>query len=95
MQIKELDFCMYQNLAGIGMNDSPIGLLAWTVEKYIGGTDMRFVTEQAGHLRVLRKLSEEDLLTPVMVFWLNGNMLSAMRFYKENTDSELYRQTGK
>ncbi|CAD5232566.1 unnamed protein product [Bursaphelenchus xylophilus] len=73
---------------GIGLNDSPIGLLAWMLEKYITGTNTKF-SKSENPEEIVKKISKEDLLTAVSLYWFNGNMLQSARFYKENMNSEL------
>ncbi|XP_072042011.1 epoxide hydrolase 1-like isoform X2 [Amphiura filiformis] len=64
---------------GHSLTDSPVGLAAYILEKFSNVS--RLDSEDGG-------LNDEwlldDLLNNVMVYWVNGNMASAMRFYKEN-----------
>uniref|UniRef100_A0A8C8SLM8 Epoxide hydrolase n=1 Tax=Pelusios castaneus TaxID=367368 RepID=A0A8C8SLM8_9SAUR len=68
--------------AGCGLNDSPVGLAAYILEKFSTWTEPEFRKLEDGGLE--RKYSLDDLLTNVMLYWVSGCMVSAMRFYKEN-----------
>ncbi|XP_032634671.1 epoxide hydrolase 1 [Chelonoidis abingdonii] len=67
---------------GCGLNDSPVGLAAYILEKFSTWTDPEFQKLEDGGLE--RKYSLDDLLTNVMLYWVPRCMVSAMRFYKEN-----------
>ncbi|XP_067239238.1 epoxide hydrolase 1 [Chanodichthys erythropterus] len=68
--------------AGRGLNDSPVGLAAYILEKFSTWTDPEFKNLEDGGLE--RKFSLDDLLTNVMIYWTSGCIISSMRFYKEN-----------
>uniref|UniRef100_A0A3Q3IJY5 Epoxide hydrolase n=1 Tax=Monopterus albus TaxID=43700 RepID=A0A3Q3IJY5_MONAL len=68
--------------AGCGLNDSPVGLAAYLLEKFSTWTDMKNRDLADGGLE--RKFSLDDLLTNVMIYWTTGSIVSSMRFYKEN-----------
>ncbi|KAF7657385.1 hypothetical protein LDENG_00028150 [Lucifuga dentata] len=68
--------------AGCGVNDSPVGLAAYILEKFSTGTDLKNRDLMDGGLE--RKFSLDDLLTNVMIYWTTGSIASSMRFYKEN-----------
>ncbi|XP_063775057.1 epoxide hydrolase 1-like [Pseudophryne corroboree] len=67
--------------AGCGLNDSPVGLAAYILEKFSTWTEPDFRDYEDGGLE--RKFSLDDLLTNVMIYWLTGSIVSSMRFYKE------------
>ncbi|KPP59780.1 epoxide hydrolase 1-like [Scleropages formosus] len=67
---------------GRALNDSPVGLAAYILEKFSTWTDPEFRNMEDGGLE--RKFSLEDLLTNVMIYWTTGSIISSMRFYKEN-----------
>ncbi|XP_054654609.1 epoxide hydrolase 1-like [Dunckerocampus dactyliophorus] len=71
--------------AGCGVNDSPVGLAAYILEKFSTGTDLKNRDLADGGLE--RKYSLDDLLTNVMIYWTTGSIVSSMRFYKENFKS--------
>uniref|UniRef100_A0A3Q3XB42 Epoxide hydrolase n=1 Tax=Mola mola TaxID=94237 RepID=A0A3Q3XB42_MOLML len=67
---------------GRGLNDSPVGLAAYILEKFSTWTSRDFRNLEDGGLT--RKFSLDDLLTNVMIYWTSGCIVSSMRFYKEN-----------
>ncbi|XP_056620289.1 epoxide hydrolase 1 [Triplophysa dalaica] len=67
---------------GRGLNDSPVGLAAYILEKFSTWTDPEFKNLEDGGLE--RKFSLDDLLTNVMIYWTSRSIMSSMRFYKEN-----------
>eukprot|EP00884_Botryococcus_braunii_P013289 jgi/Botrbrau1/21961/Bobra.0249s0084.1 len=68
---------------GYGLTDSPVGLLAWIVDKYYRWTDCK------GDLDSV--ISRDELLTIVSLYWFTNSMNSSMRLYYEffNTDGML------
>ncbi|XP_034017578.1 epoxide hydrolase 1 isoform X2 [Thalassophryne amazonica] len=68
--------------AGRGLNDSPVGLAAYILEKFSTWTNRSFRDLDDGGLT--RKFHLDDLLTNVMIYWTSGCIISSMRFYKEN-----------
>uniref|UniRef100_A0A8C3CK99 Epoxide hydrolase n=1 Tax=Cairina moschata TaxID=8855 RepID=A0A8C3CK99_CAIMO len=68
--------------AGCGLNDSPVGLAAYILEKFSTWTDKSFLHRDDGGLE--RKYSLDDLLTNVMIYWVTSSIASSMRYYKEN-----------
>nr|XP_033795390.1 epoxide hydrolase 1-like isoform X2 [Geotrypetes seraphini] len=75
--------------AGCGLNDSPVGLAAYILEKFSTWTDPKFRDLENGGLE--RKYSLDDLLTNVMIYWVSKNIVSSMRFYKENFTRDFHR----
>ncbi|XP_076190786.1 epoxide hydrolase 1 isoform X2 [Aptenodytes patagonicus] len=67
---------------GCGLNDSPVGLAAYILEKFSTWTDLEFRNLEDGGLE--RKFNLDDLLTNIMIYWVSGCIVSSMRFYKEN-----------
>ncbi|KAF6723697.1 Epoxide hydrolase 1 [Oryzias melastigma] len=72
--------------AGCGVNDSPVGLAAYILEKFSTWTDYKNRDLADGGLE--RKYSLDELLTNVMIYWTTGSIVSSMRFYKENFKSD-------
>ena len=58
-----------------GLTDSPVGLLAWIVEKFKEWTDSSTVPEDA--------VDRDQMLTNVMLYWLTGTAGSSSRLFKE------------
>lgn len=58
-----------------GLNDSPVGLAAWIVEKFRAWGDCGGDVE--------RRFSKDELLTNVMIYWATETISSANRLYFE------------
>ncbi len=61
--------------AAYGLNDSPVGLMAWIVEKW------RAWTDPDGNIEDY--FSKDELLTNVMIYWATETANSSMRSYYE------------
>lgn len=61
----------------IALNDSPIGLLAWIVEKRRAWSD--------SHGNVETRFTKDQLIDTVMIYWLTGTFGTSARFYYEAT----------
>ena len=55
------------------LNDSPIGLAAWIVEKFRAWSDCDGVVE--------RRFSKDELLTNLMIYWVTGTAPASVRMY--------------
>jgi pimeloyl-ACP methyl ester carboxylesterase len=76
---------------GYGLVDSPVGQLAWVVEKFWAWTDCD------GHPENV--LSRDELLDNVMLYWVTGSGASSARLYWESfnrfvTDGRVDLPTG-
>ena len=60
---------------GVGLNDSPAGLLSWIVEKFRAWSDCDGDPENA--------FTRDQLLTNVMLYWVNQTITSSTRLYWE------------
>ncbi|UCF92141.1 MAG: epoxide hydrolase [Desulfobacterales bacterium] len=60
---------------GYGLNDSPVGLAGWIVEKFYTWTDCQ------GDLE--RRLTPDELLTNLTIYWATQTITSSMRLYYE------------
>lgn len=58
-----------------GLNDSPAGLAAWITEKF------RTWTDCGGNLE--RRVSKDQLLTNIMIYWITESINSSTRLYYE------------
>jgi pimeloyl-ACP methyl ester carboxylesterase len=58
-----------------GLNDSPVGLCAWIIEKFHAWSD------SDGQLQ--RVFTQDEVLTNVMIYWVTQTIGSSMRFYYE------------
>ena len=61
---------------GYGLVDSPVGQLAWIVEKFWSWTDCDGHPENA--------LGRDEMLDNVMMYWLTGSAASSARLYWES-----------
>jgi len=59
-----------------GLNDSPVGLAAWIVEKF------RSLSDCDGDVE--RRFSKDELLTNIMIYWITQTINSSIRTYYEN-----------
>lgn len=62
--------------AAAGLNDSPVGLAAWIIEK------MRAWSDCDGDIE--RAFSKDEILTNVTLYWLTETIGSSMRMYNAN-----------
>jgi pimeloyl-ACP methyl ester carboxylesterase len=65
----------YPQTAAYGLNDSPVGLAAWIVEKFRGWSDCGGDVES--------RFSKDILLTNIMIYWVTETINSSMRRYFE------------
>lgn len=66
-----------------GLNDSPTGLLAWLVEKFVEWSD----TPRDDPRSVERHLARERLLTEATIYWTTQTIASSFRPYFDETDA--------
>lgn len=59
-----------------GLNDSPVGLAGWIVEKF------RSLSDCDGEVE--RRFSKDELLTNIMIYWVTQTINSSIRTYYEN-----------
>ncbi|XP_054707166.1 epoxide hydrolase 1-like [Uloborus diversus] len=67
---------------GCGMADSPAGMAGYLLEKIPVCTNPEYLNLPDGG--ITKKFTLDQLLTNVMVYWVNNNATAAARFYKEN-----------
>jgi len=68
------------------LNDSPVGLLAWIVEKFQSWGDCAGEVES--------RFSKDELLTNVMIYWATETISSSMRLYYEGRLAPMRFQPG-
>ena len=61
---------------GVGLNDSPVGLLAWIVEKWYAWSDCNGDIESC--------FTKDELLTNVMIYWITQTIRPSMHYYYEH-----------
>lgn len=64
-----------------GLNDSPVGLASWIAEKFHSWTDPRSFAE--------RRITKDDLLTNIMIYWATKTIGSSIRTYIDNPPQKL------
>ncbi|GHB54743.1 epoxide hydrolase family protein [Persicitalea jodogahamensis] len=64
-----------------GLNDSPVGLCAWIIEKFNGWSDNKGNIENA--------FSKDELLANVTLYWVTQTIHSSIRIYNENSKHPL------
>jgi pimeloyl-ACP methyl ester carboxylesterase len=64
-----------------GLNDSPAGLAAWIAEKFHSWTDSGATSE--------RRITEDELLTNIMIYWVTETIGSSIRSYHDNPPQKL------
>lgn len=70
-----------------GLNDSPVGLAAWIIEKFRTWSDC--------HGEIERRFSKDELLTNIMIYWVTQTIHSSIRTYYENAHASSMLQPGK
>ena len=67
---------------GHGLTDSPVGLLAYILEKY-SSWSFNFDKQISGTADgSLNKFNQDDLLTIATLYWMSNSITSSIRFYK-------------
>jgi pimeloyl-ACP methyl ester carboxylesterase len=61
---------------GVALNDSPVGLLSWIVEKWRAWSDCGGDVE--------RCFTRDELLTNATLYWVTGTIRSSMHYYLEH-----------
>ena len=56
-----------------GLNDSPVGLAAWIIEKFYGWSDIDGDLERA--------YTKDELLTNIMIYWVTQTINPSLRSY--------------
>jgi pimeloyl-ACP methyl ester carboxylesterase len=66
---------------GFALNDSPVGLAAWLIDKYRDWADCDGVVE--------RRFSRDELLTHISLYWFTETIASSCRMYLESRRAPL------
>jgi pimeloyl-ACP methyl ester carboxylesterase len=69
-----------------GLNDSPVGLAAWIVEKFRAWSDCDGDIE--------RRFTKDELLTNITIYWVTQTIASSARLYYESRRRPLRFQQG-
>ncbi|XP_060534774.1 juvenile hormone epoxide hydrolase 1-like [Cylas formicarius] len=66
---------------GVGLRDSPVGLAAYIIEKFITWTDSTWKNLEDGGLT--KKFTYDQLLDNVMIYWVSRSATTSMRLYAQ------------
>ena len=58
------------------MNDSPVGLASWIIEKFYAWSDHDGNIESC--------ITKDELITNIMIYWVSQSINSSIRVYAEN-----------
>jgi pimeloyl-ACP methyl ester carboxylesterase len=64
-----------------GLNDSPVGLCAWIIEKFNGWAD--------NNRHIENTFTKDELLANVTLYWVTETIHSSVRIYHENSSMPL------
>ena len=67
---------------GYALNDSPVGLCAWIVEKFYSWSDCKGNIESV--------FTKDELLSNVSLYWFTQTIHSSIRLYNENSRAPLH-----
>ncbi|XP_074118725.1 epoxide hydrolase 1 isoform X1 [Sminthopsis crassicaudata] len=67
---------------GCALNNCPVGLAAYILEKFSTWTNSDYRNLEDGGLE--KKYTLDDLLTNIMIYWVTSSIIPSQRFYKEN-----------
>jgi pimeloyl-ACP methyl ester carboxylesterase len=65
-----------------GLNDSPVGLCAWLIEKFYGWSDCKGNIENV--------FSKDELLSNISLYWFTETIHSSIRLYNETSKAPLH-----
>ncbi len=66
---------------GYGLNDSPVGLAAWIIEKFRNWSDCGGNVESV--------FTRDELLTNIMIYWVTETITSSTRLYYETRENPI------
>ena len=61
---------------GYGLNDSPVGLASWIIEKFNSWSD--------NNGNIENRFTKDELLTNIMIYWVTQTINTSIRCYAEN-----------
>ncbi|KAF5295494.1 hypothetical protein FQR65_LT10482 [Abscondita terminalis] len=71
---------------GVALQDSPIGLAAYILEKFTTWTNPDWKNKEDGGLLI--KYKYENLLDNIMLYWVTGTITTSMRMYAESVNKK-------
>jgi hypothetical protein len=71
--------------SGVGLTDSPAGLAAYIIEKFITWThdDYTFLSRGPNGAVISDRVRLEDVLDDVTIYWVTQTITSSVRMYAE------------
>lgn len=79
-------------IAGPALDDSPLGLAAYYVEKFITGTNFTWISNyESGNLQAV--FTYTKLIDNLMYYWTTGSATSAFRIYYETFSKTFWSDT--
>ncbi|GJQ78771.1 Jheh2 [Trypoxylus dichotomus] len=66
---------------GVALTDSPVGLAAYILEKFVDFTDAKLIDTKLANLR--NSYGYEALLDNIVMYWITGTITTSMRLYAE------------
>lgn len=70
---------------GYGLNDSPVGLASWILEKFYAWSDTKGNIENS--------FSKDEILTNIMIYWVTATINTSIRRYAEDA-REMFGEYG-
>jgi len=71
---------------GYGLNDSPVGLASWILEKFNSWSDNKGDIENS--------FTKDELITNIMIYWVSETINSSIRMYLETAKASYSGQGG-
>jgi microsomal epoxide hydrolase len=71
---------------GYALNDSPVGLASWILEKFYAWSDNK------GNIET--RFTKDELLTNIMIYWVSQTINSSIRMYLENARAVFMAEEG-
>lgn len=72
-------------LLGVGLNDSPVGLASYILEKFITWTNPDWKKLRNG---LTQKFNYDELLDNIMIYWITNSITTSMRLYAETINTK-------
>ncbi|XP_060535142.1 juvenile hormone epoxide hydrolase 1-like [Cylas formicarius] len=73
---------------GVALRDSPVGLAAYILEKFITWTDIRW-QKRNDHAEFLQRFDLDHLLDNIMIYWVTRTITTSMRLYAFRFQSQV------
>ncbi|KAK9877265.1 hypothetical protein WA026_017656 [Henosepilachna vigintioctopunctata] len=73
---------------GLSMDDSPMGLAAYYLEKFVTGANFDYRSRQDGRLN--ETFGYDKLLDNIMLYWISKSATTSFRFYSETFNAKKF-----